>query len=39
MRVTNYLMSYGKRLWVPVMGVTKYVSYTSALVVRQLKGV
>jgi hypothetical protein len=39
MRVTNYLMSCGQRLWVPLMGATKYVSYASALVVRQLKGV
>jgi len=39
MRVTNYLISCGQRLWVPLMGVTKYVSYASVLVVRQLRGV
>jgi len=39
MRATYYLMSCGQRWWVPLMRVTRYVSYTLALVMRQLRGV
>jgi hypothetical protein len=30
-------MSYGQRPWVPLMKVTGYVSYESALIMRQLE--
>jgi hypothetical protein len=32
------LMSCGQRRWVPLVGITGYVSYAPALVVRQLRG-
>jgi len=32
-------MNYGHRRWVPLKGVTRYVSYAPVLVVRQLEGV
>jgi len=39
MRATDCLMSCGQIWWVPLMGVTRYVSYAPALVMRQLRGV
>ena len=32
------LMSYGKRRWIPLVGIIGYVSYAPALVVRKLGG-
>jgi hypothetical protein len=34
----NVLVSCGQRHWVPLVGITGYVSYAPALVVRQLGG-
>ena len=36
--ITKVLMSCGQRRWVPLVGITGYVSYAPALVVRQLGG-
>ena len=36
--IVKVLMSYGQRRWVPLVGITGYVSYGPALVVRQLGG-
>jgi hypothetical protein len=35
----KFLMSYGQRQWVPLIRVTEYVIYASALVVRQIEGI
>ena len=35
MRNVAYLMGCGKKPWVPLIGVTRYISYASALVARQ----
>ena len=37
-KVVNVLMSCGQRCWVPLVGITGYVSYAPALVVRQHGG-
>ena len=39
MRATSCLMSCGQRQWVPLIGITRYVSYAPILVVRQLGGI
>jgi hypothetical protein len=39
MRATNCLMSCRQRQWVPLIGITRYVSYAPIFVVRQLKGI
>jgi hypothetical protein len=39
MKNVTYLMGCGKRPWVPLIGVTGYISYAPALVARQLGGI
>jgi hypothetical protein len=39
MRNVMYLMGCGKKPWVPLIGVTGYISYASALVARQFGGI
>jgi hypothetical protein len=38
MNDTICIMSCGNKIWVPLVGVTRYISYEPALVARQLKG-
>jgi len=38
MNDTIYTMSRGSKIWVPLIGVTGYISYAPALVIRQLGG-
>ena len=37
--IVKVLMSCGQRRWVPLIGITGYVSYASALVITQLGGI
>jgi len=39
MRNVMYLMGCGKKPWVPLIGVTGYISYAPALVARQFGGI
>ena len=39
MRAINCLISCGPRQWVPLVGITGYVSYAPALVVKQFRGI
>jgi hypothetical protein len=38
MNDTIYTMSRGSKIWVPLIGVTGYISYAPALVIKQLGG-